>query len=141
MKIPQLSVFLENKPGQLSRPCRELANAGINIITLSLADTKQFGILRLIVRDWRKAQQVLEAGGHVVQLAEVLAIDIAHRPGGMAETLEIIERLELNIEYMYAVTGQHGDAAAAVFRFDNPDAALAKLQSEPVKIITDIAGL
>ena len=68
MKIHQISVFLENKPGRLSEPCRILANAGINILTLSLADTQQFGIMRLIVRDWHKAKDVLESAGAVVNI-------------------------------------------------------------------------
>ena len=77
MKIPQLSMFMENKPGRLSDPCRRLAEAGINIVTLSLADTQQFGILRLIVRDWEKAKTVLEQAGCVVNVVEVVAIEVA----------------------------------------------------------------
>ena len=76
MKIHQLSMFLENKPGRLSEPCRLLADAGINILTLSLADTQQFGILRIIVRDWEKVRKVLESAGCVVNVTEVVATEV-----------------------------------------------------------------
>ena len=79
MKIHQLSMFLENKPGRLSEPCRLLANAGINILTLSVADTQQFGILRLIVRDWEQAKEVLERSGCVVNVTEVVATEVTTR--------------------------------------------------------------
>ena len=135
MKIHQLSVFLENKPGCLSAPCRVLAEAGINIHTLSLADTKQFGILRLIVRDWKKAKQVLESSGSVVNVAEVLAIEVEDKPGGMAGVLESIERAGLNIEYMYAFTFRSGDKAVLVFRFNDADAAIQVLQDNGINVI------
>jgi len=135
MKIHQLSMFLENKPGRLSEPCRLLAEADINILTLSVADTQQFGILRLIVRDWERAKQVLEASGCVVNVTEVVATEVEDRPGGLASILEIIESAGLNIEYMYAFTFRSGDRAVIVFRFDNPDLAIAALQSKGVNII------
>lgn len=135
MKIHQLSMFLENKPGRLSEPCRLLAEADINILTLSVADTQQFGILRLIVRDWEKAKEVLEGSGCVVNVTEVVATEVEDRPGGLASILEIIESAGLNIEYMYAFTFQSGDRAVIVFRFDNPDLAIAALQSKGVNII------
>lgn len=135
MKIHQLSMFLENKPGRLSEPCRLLAEADINILTLSVADTQQFGILRLIVRDWEKAKEVLEASGCVVNVTEVVATEVEDKPGGLAAVLEIIENAELNIEYMYAFTFRSGDKAVIVFRFDNPDLAIAALQSKGVNVI------
>jgi hypothetical protein len=124
MKIHQLSVFLENKPGQLRAACAALAGAGINLVTLSLADTEQFGILRLIVQDWQKAKTVLEKAGCVVKVTEVLAIEVADQPGGLARILEIVDCADLNIEYMYAFTEKRSDRAMLVFRFANPDAAL-----------------
>ena len=85
MKIHQLSLFLENKPGHLVEPCRLLADAGINIRTLSVADTQQFGILRMIVSDWQKATAILKDAGCVVNVTEVLAVEVPDRPGGLAE--------------------------------------------------------
>jgi len=138
MKIHQLSVFLENKPGQLRAPCAALAEAGINIITLSLADTEQFGILRLIVEDWAKAKKVLERAGCVVKLTEVLALEVADKPGGMARILELVDRAGLNIEYMYAFTEKRVDKGVLVFRFADPDAALLVLQTEGINIISPV---
>jgi len=135
MKINQLSVFLENKPGQLSGPCAALAEAGVNILTMSLADTQQFGILRLIVRDPDQAKGVLEKAGWVVNLAEVVAIEVPDRPGGLAEVLKVIEGSAVNIEYIYAFTFGRADKAVIVFRFDDPDAALGLLQANGVNVV------
>jgi len=138
MKLQQVSVFLENKPGRLSIPCKALADAGINLLTLSLADTQQFGILRLIVRDWQRAKEVLEKAGCVARVTEVVAIEVADRPGGLAGVLEIIERAGVNIEYMYAFTFRSEDKAVLVFRFDDPDQAIEILQAKGVNVIGSV---
>ncbi len=131
-------MFLENKPGRLSEPCRLLANAGINILTLSVADTQQFGILRLIVRDWEQAKEVLERSGCVVNVTEVVATEVDDKPGGLAAILDIIEAAGLNIEYMYAFTFRSGDKAVIVFRFNNPDQAVKTLQSKNINVINGV---
>lgn len=136
MKLKQLSVFLENKPGQLTIPCKALAEAGINITTLSLADTHQFGILRLLIREHVRAKKVLEDAGCVVNITEVVAIDVPDRPGGLAEVLEVIEAGKINLEYMYAFTYRKHDEALMVFRFEDPDAAIKLLQSKGFKIVS-----
>jgi len=128
MKIQQLSLFLENKPGHLSAICRTLADAGINVVTLSLADTQQFGILRLIVREWEQARDLLESKGFVVNVREVVATEVDDKPGGVAEILGILEKAEVNIEYMYAFTFRRGDRAILIFRFDDLDKAIESLQ-------------
>ncbi len=138
MKLTQLSLFLENKPAHLKVPCRALADAGISIMTLSLADTEQFGILRLIVRDWQQAKEVLENAGCVVNTTEVVAVEVQDQPGGLAGLLEIIEKAGINIEYMYAFTFGRGDQAILIFRFENPDEAVAKLQAAGVGVVDDI---
>ena len=138
MKTHQLSVFLENKPGQLRAACAEAARAGINITTLSLADTEQFGILRLIVQDWQKAKTIFEQAGFVVKVTEVLAIEVADEPGGLSRILEIVDRAGLNIEYMYAFTEKRGAKAALVFRFENPDVAQQVLKANGVNLLRDV---
>ncbi len=138
MKINQLSVFLENKPGRLSEPCKLLAEAGINIATLSLADTQQFGILRLIVREWERAKEVLEASGAVVRVTEVVAIEVEDRPGGLAELLDLFEDLDVNIEYMYAFTFGSKDSAVLVFRFDDAEKAVNALRDKGVNVVRDV---
>jgi len=138
MKIQQLSLFLENKPGHLSSICQTMADAGINIETLSLADTKQFGILRLVVQDWEKAKEVLELAGFVVNVTEVVATEVEDRPGGMAEVLEILQSGNINIEYMYAFTFRRGNKAVLVFRFDDPDAAIKLLESKGCSVLAPV---
>jgi len=138
MKIQQLSLFLENKPGHLSAICRTLAKANINIVTLALADTQQFGILRLIIREWEQAKAVLEKAGFVVNVTEVVATEVEDRPGGMAEILEIIEESRTNIEYMYAFTFRKGNRAILVFRFDDPDAAIKLLLSRGKNVLGSV---
>jgi hypothetical protein len=138
MRIPQLSLFIENKPGHLIAPCRLLAEAGINIVTLSLADTKQFGILRLIVREWQRAKEVLEAAGQVVAVTEVLAVEVLDKPGGLIELLGVFEQAGLNVEYMYAFTARLGNRAVLVFRFDDVDAAITALTRSGINPVSPI---
>ena len=138
MKLNQLSVFLENKPGRLSEPCRILAEADINILTLSLADTQQFGIMRLVVKEWEKAKEVLEKAGCVVNVTEVVALEVQDQPGGLESVLKIIEQGDINIEYIYAFTFRRKDKAIIIFRFEEPDTAIKILQSNGVNVIGDV---
>jgi len=135
MKLHQLSLFLENKPGQLTAPCRLLASAGINIRTLTLADTEEFGILRLIVSDWQEGARQLEQAGYVVNVTEVVAVEVADRPGGLADLLAVFEGTGINIEYMYAFTFGRGATAVMIFRFSDPDAAIACLTSSGINVV------
>ena len=135
MKLKQLSVFLENKPGALSAPCRRLAQAGVNLLTLCLADTREFGILRLVVRDWEKARQTLEAGGWAVRLTEVVAVEVPDRPGGLAAILDALEGTGINLEYAYAFTCKAKGHGLLVFRFSDPDGALKALQARKISAV------
>ena len=119
MRIRQISIFLENKPGQLSAICRDLADAAINIVTLSLADTADFGIVRMIVDDHEKARAVLSDKGHVVNVREVIAVCVPDRPGGMVEVMQVLDKAGANIEYSYAFAFHKGEKAVLVFRFDD----------------------
>ena len=138
MRIPQLSLFLENTPGHMIVPCRLLADAGISVVTLSLADTGQFGILRLIVREWQRAQEVLEAAGWAVAVTEVLAIEVDDRPGGLVELLGLFEQAGIGVEYMYAFTARLGNRAVLVFRFANLDAAISALTHAGINPVSPI---
>ncbi len=133
MKIHQISIFIENKPGSLMAPCRALADAGINILTLSLADTRDFGIVHFIVDDWRRAKDVLETEGLVVNVVEVIALEVDDRPGGLADMLAILDRGGLSVEYMYAFTFGAGGKAVLVFRFQEPDRAIAHLAKSGIR--------
>ena len=138
MKIQQLSLFVENHPGGLTGPCRILSEAGVSITTLSLADTQSYGILRLIVPDWEHAKGILEAAGCVVKLTEVVAIAVEDRPGGLADVLEPLEGAGVNIEYMYAFTSKRDSRGVLVFRFDDPDAAIAALAEKGISVIAPV---
>ena len=119
MQIRQISIFLQNKPGQLSQICRDLRDADINIATLSLADTSDFGIVRMIVDDHEKAKQVLSEKGHAVNVREVVAVCVPDRPGGMAEVMAAVDTAGVNVEYSYAFAFHRGEKAVLVFRFDD----------------------
>ena len=126
MKIRQISIFLENKPGQLAAICRALADADINMAALSLADTTDFGIVRMIVDDHEKAKETLAAKGHAAKVSEVLAVCVPDRPGGMAEVMAALDKAGVNIEYSYAFAFHRGEKAVLVFRFsDNAKAESA----------------
>jgi hypothetical protein len=135
MKIEQLSVFVENKPGHMIAPIRLLAEAGVDLRALMLADTQRYGILRLIVSDVERATRVLGEAGLVVKATEVLAIEVPDHPGGLSRVLAVFEGSEVNIEYMYAFPYGHGGKAALIFRFDQPDAAIELLQAAGINVI------
>lgn len=119
MRIRQISIFLENRPGQLSAICRTLADADINIATLSLADTSDFGIVRMIVDDHEKAKEILSWNGHVVNVREVVAVCVPDHPGGMADVMQTIDAAGVNVEYSYAFAFHNGEKAVLVFRFSD----------------------
>ena len=135
MTIKQISVFLENRPGHLAETCRALADAGVSIITLSLADTREFGIARLIVDNWEKARDILSAAGRVVNVRDVVAVTVADRPGGMADVLAALDAAGVNVEYSYAFAFHHGEKAVLVFRFENNARALEALAAAGITVL------
>jgi len=135
MKVEQISIFLENKAGRLAEVTRVLGEGGINIRALSLADTSDFGILRLIVNNHEKAKQVLKEHGFTVGRTEVVAVEVEDRPGGLNRILQILSQAGINVEYMYAFVQQSGQNAVLIFRFDDSDAAIAVLRREGVNVI------
>jgi hypothetical protein len=138
MKVKQLSLFLENKLGALSRPVKLLAKSKLNILTLSIADTQQFGILRFVVRDWEKAKQVLEKEGFVVKVSDMVAIEVADEPGGLAAILATLEKAAVNLEYMYGFTLKSEGKGVLAFRFDDPDRAIAALQEKGINPVRPV---
>lgn len=137
MKLPQLSVFLENRPGSLMEPLKVLADANINLVSISLADTEQFGILRLVLKDWEFAKSVLEKDGWVVNVSDVVAVDVDDQPGGLAQMLGILAEAGINIEYMYAFALRRNVRAVLLFRFEDPDAAIEILQKAGIGIVQE----
>jgi len=134
MKIEQLSIFLENKAGRLAEVTEVLATANINIRALSLADTSDFGILRLIVNNHEKAKDALKAAGFTVGLTSVVAVEVPHVPGGLNTILQLLGKKGVNVEYMYAFM-QKGDNAVLIFRFNNLDLAMETLKEANIPIL------
>jgi len=123
MIVRQLSVFLENKPGRLCAATDALAREGINISALTLADTSEFGILRMIVDQPDLARDVLTASGVVVRISKVLAVAMDDAPGGAGGILKLLSEAGLNVEYMYACVGRLSGKAIMVIRTDDLDLA------------------
>ncbi len=138
MKVKQLSLFLENKPGALSRPVSLLARAKFNILALSVADTAQFGILRLIVHDWEKAMAALEQEGFVVKVTDMVAIEVSDAPGGLASILAALDKTRVNLEYMYGFTLRKEGKGLLVFRFDDPDRAIEALRKKGINPVRSV---
>ena len=135
MKVEQITVFLENQSGRLADVASILAAAGVNIRALTLADSADFGILRLIVHDTEKASQVLKAEGFTVAKTVVVGVEVPDRPGGLAEILNAMKANQVNVEYMYAFVHKSAVNATIIFRFDDPEKAIACLQQAGIKIM------
>lgn len=135
MKAEQISIFLENRAGRLAEVTKVLSDASINIRALSLADTSDFGILRLIVDDFDKAKTVLKENGFTVGKTNVVAVEVPDQPGGLHKLLEVLNARSINVEYMYAFVTQSGKNALMIFRFDRTDQAIETLKDEGMKIV------
>jgi hypothetical protein len=136
MKVEQITVFIENRSGRLADVATLLAESGVNIRATSLADAADFGILRLIVNDTEKANQVLKDHGFTVSKTHVVAVAVPDRPGGLAEILTAIKNAQLNVEYMYAFVHRREVDATILFRFDDVDHAVASLQKAGVRLLS-----
>ncbi len=135
MKVEQISIFLENKSGRLADVARVLGKAGVNIRALSVADTSDFGILRLIVNNIDKALETLKNNNFTVSKTEVVAVEVPDKPAGLSEILDILEGEKVNVEYMYAFVEGSSNNALIVFRFDNNNRAIEILSYNNVKIL------
>jgi hypothetical protein len=135
MKVEQISIFLENKPGSLEHATRILKEATVNIRTLSLAETSDFGILRLIVNDVEKANKVLREKGFRVNKTTVVAVEVPDRPGGLHSIMEVLAKESINVEYLYAFVEKSGENAVIIFRFDAPEKAIEVLTKNSFTVI------
>ena len=135
MRAVQISVFLENKAGRLAEVTGILAEADVNIRALALADTSDFGVLRLIVNDNQKAVTALKNRGFTIGETDVVAVEVEDRPGGLHRILDILHKAGVNVEYMYAFVQQSGNNAVMIFRFDNIDEAVNILQENNLTVI------
>lgn len=142
MNVTQLSVFIENKPGHLQNVLKILADEKINIATLTIADSTDYGVLRLIVNDPRRGLEVLKQNEITCSITDVLAIEIDDSPGSLLKAIDTFSERDLNIEYMYAFTQKRGDKAVMIFRFEDIDTAKTALREEGYSIVKkiDITG-
>ena len=139
MTIRQISVFIENKQGVLVAVASALSNAGVDVRALSLADTQDFGVLRMIVEDTDKAKKALTEAGFVSSITEVLAAEVPDEPGAMSHILEKIAETGLNIEYMYAFVSPKNKKAYIVLRIKDIDGALVTLKDKGIALADDPA--
>ncbi len=135
MKVEQITIFLENKPGGLEKVTKILKDAPINIRTLAVADTSDFGIVRLIVDNVELATKVLKESGFTVSRTTVVAVEVPDRPGGLHSILEVLAKENINIAYMYAFVEKSGENAVMLFRFDQQDAAIEVLLKNGITVL------
>lgn len=136
MYVKQLSVFLENAPGKLAQFTQVLAEKGIDLVSLSIADTADYGILRFIVADWEKAARLIEEAGYTVRVDDVLAIDVPDRPGGLSEVLAQLSNFGIEINYLYSFAQQGKSNALIVFRVEDSEKTAKILSDHGVKCVS-----
>ncbi len=134
MKVKQVSIFLENRQGRLAAVTKALGSNEINIRAFSVADTADFGVVRLIVNDPNRACDILRANGFMVTMTDVLAVEVPDKPGGLAYILEILQKARLNIEYLYAFVEKRSDNALVIFRLEDIDTALKVFEENNVSL-------
>ncbi|HOK40101.1 MAG TPA: ACT domain-containing protein [bacterium] len=141
MKIKQISIFLENKPGRIAEITKILKEAKINIRALSVADTSEFGILRIIVDNYEKAIAALKKNNYSASITDVIAVELDDRPGGLHDALVALDKENLNVEYMYAfVSWEKKDKALIIFRIENIEKAISVLLKAGFNIVSDIGS-
>ncbi len=138
MTANQLSIFMENKPGQLVKVTEELKEIGIDIRAMSLADTKDFGIVRMIVSDCDKAQAVLKAKGFMSTITKVLCVAMNDTPGGLSAVTKLLAEAQVNIDYLYACITVIGKDAYIVMHVDDEKKAADILTQAGVKLVSDL---
>ncbi|MBZ2166910.1 ACT domain-containing protein [Methanobacterium spitsbergense] len=136
MKLKQISIFLENREGRLLKALNILSMAKINIRALSIADTSEFGILRMIVPEPERAKEILEEANFVVKVNDVIAVGVSDEPGGLESILEALNKLNINIEYLYAFVEKKRDNAIVVIRTENIDEGIKALENGGITVLS-----
>ncbi|MCK4798286.1 MAG: ACT domain-containing protein [Spirochaetes bacterium] len=135
MRVTQISIFLENRKGRLHDVCLLLGENNINIMALTIAETENFGVLRIVVNKPDQAIKLLKSNSFAANLTDVVVVEVEDKPGGLAKILKILNNNDINIEYIHAFFKKHSDKAFMVFRFDEPDSAIKVLIENNVNII------
>ncbi|HHY00530.1 MAG TPA: ACT domain-containing protein [Methanothermobacter sp.] len=136
MKIKQISVFLENRKGRLWKALNVLSNAGVNIRALSIADTSEFGILRMIVPEPELAEEILLKNNFVVKVNDVIAVEVSDKPGGLDAVLGLLNNADVNVEYIYAFVEKKTNKAIVVIRTEDLNASIQVLDDGGVTILS-----
>ena len=134
MKIKQLSIFLQNRMGSLSKPLEVLSSNDINIRAMCMADTSEFGILRLVVDNPEKGKEALEENNFLVKMTEIVGVEMNDSPGGLTSVLEIIKENDIDLEYLYAFTHDKADKAILLLHTDDIDNLIDVLQKNNVTL-------
>ena len=135
MRVKQISVFIENRSGRLREVVGVLGENSVNIRALSLADTSDYGILRLILDNPDKALSVLKKANFTLSETDVIAVEVSDKPGGLAEVLNILGNAGINVEYMYAFVEKSSNNAVMIFRIEDIDKAIKTLKDSKVTIL------
>ncbi|MBQ6350112.1 MAG: acetolactate synthase [Methanobrevibacter sp.] len=135
MKIKQLSIFLQNRMGSLSKPLEVLSNANVNIRAMCMADTSEFGILRLVVDNPEKGKEALEESGFLVKITEIIGVEMNDTPGGLTNVLNIIKDNEIDLEYLYAFTHEKEGKAILLLHSDDIDRLISVLKDSDITVV------
>ncbi len=136
--IKQISVLIENKPGHAYKPIKVLGEAGVDVCAISVGDTVDFGILRMITRDNENAVNILKKAGFTVNLADLIGIVVEDHPGGLANLLAVFEKEAINIEYFYSFIQSKGEEAVMFFKVENIAPAIEKLKKYNVRLVEEL---
>ena len=135
MKIKQLSIFLQNRMGSLSKPLEVLSDADVNIRAMCMADTSEFGILRLVVDNPEKGKDALEESGFLVKITEIIGVEMNDTPGGLTSVLKVIKDNEIDLEYLYAFTHEKEGKAILLLHSDDIDRLISVLKDSDITVV------
>ena len=137
MLVKQLSVFMENRPGRLYKLTHALGKEGIDFVTLSIADTKDFGIVRFIARDNERAYEILKNEGFTVGQTELIGVEVEDNPNALASVIEILDEKNINIEYLYSFVLTNHNTAKILMRLENTEQAVKVLEEKGIKLLSE----
>ena len=137
MVVKQLSVFMENRPGRLYQLTHALGKEGIDFVTLSIADTKDFGIVRFIARDNERAYEILKNEGFTVGQTELIGVEVEDNPNALASVIEILDEKNINIEYLYSFVLTNHNTAKILMRVENTEQAVKVLEEKGIKLLSE----
>ena len=136
MFVKQISVFVENTKGSLSRLTRLLSKGGVDLIALSIADTENYGIMRCIVSDTEKGVKIMREAGYVARLTDVLAVSVPDQPGGLANVLTLLNAADVSVEYLYSFVRSSGSHALVIFRLNDNERGVRVLQEGDITLLS-----